>query len=284
MAGGKSRETKLRMRSIQNTEKITKAMGLVASSKLGRAKQRVENSRPYFQILHETLTDIAYSNTEFASPYLQKREGGQTCFIVIGGDRGLAGGYNSNVFKKAQKAMQGKTPQVLPIGKKSLEYYTRQGLPVWSREYAEAADFSVGKCFDVSRDICDAFLNGTFDEVVLVYTNFASMLVQTPAVLTLLPLRYEKAQAKNAPRQLLLYEPSSEEVYDAIVPEYVAGLLYGALCEALASELGARHTAMDSASKNAEEMLETLSLQYNRQRQGAITQEITEIVAGAGEQ
>lgn len=280
MAGGKNREIKLRMRGIQSTGKITKAMGLVASSKLGKAKDRVSRSRPYFQILYKTLTDISSLNRDFSSPYTEKRSINSSCFIVIGGDRGLAGGYNANVFKQAEDAMRGKNACVVPIGRKAIEHFERGEHTIFSKQYTSVEKIGVGKCFEISHRLCDAFVNKAFDEIYLVYTNFVSMLDQQPAALRLLPLSKATTRAR---REVVLYEPSGEAVYNAIVPEYLAGLLYGALCEALASELGARHTAMDSASKNAEEIMEKLTLQYNRARQGAITQEITEIVAGAGE-
>ena len=279
--GSSMKDIKLRIKSVESTMQITKAMELVASSKLRRAKEQAERTRPYFNALHQTLADIAYSNTDFSSPYVAAREVKKTCYIVIAGDRGLAGGYNANVFKTAAAHMEGKNMCVLPIGKKSVEHAARRGWEVVSDAYAEAADVSLGDCAAAARMLCGKFRAGEFDELYVVYTNFVSMLSQQPAVMKILPLHYERAEAKNKAEALLLYEPSSEAVYNAIVPEYVAGLLYGALAESVASELGARRTAMDAASKNAGEMIDTLSLQYNRARQGAITQEITEIVGGA---
>ena len=273
------KDIKLRIKSVESTMQITKAMELVASSKLRHAKQRVEQSRPCFEVLHQTLADIAASNTDFSSPYTVARPVKRTCYVVIAGDRGLAGGYNTNVFKAAAAHMQGRDFCVLPVGKKALEQYQRLGVDILSREFAQAEDVSVGHCFTMARTLAKGFLDGEFDEVYVVYTNFVSMLTQTPAVLRLLPLNAPK-RTEPGPHQLILYEPDCESVYNAIVPEYLAGLVYGALCESVASEMGARRTAMDAASKNAGEMIDTLSLHYNRARQAAITQEITEIVAG----
>ena len=272
-----------RIRSVSNTKQITKAMEMVASSKLRRAQERVLRSRPYFETLYQAVTDIAGSNWDNASPYVRTREGGKVCEIVIAGDRGLAGGYNHNIFKLVQEDLAGKDAVVLPIGRKTLEYFQNHGAQVFSNRYDEVASMTISDCFGAARLVCQGFLDGTFDEVRLAYTNFASVLVQTPCVLPLLPLSLpEKPQkGERKARQLTLYEPSSVEVFNAIVPEYLGGLLYGALCESVASELGARRTAMDAATKNAEEMIDDLSLKYNRARQGAITQEITEIVAGA---
>lgn len=276
---GSMKDIKLRIKSVESTMQITKAMELVASSKLRHAKQRVEKSRPCFEVLHQTLADIAANNTDFSSVYTVARPVKRTCYVVIAGDRGLAGGYNANVFKAAAAHMQGRDCCVLPVGKKALEQYQRLGTDILSKEFAQAEDVSVGHCFTMARMLAQGFLNGEFDEVYVVYTNFVSMLTQTPAVLRLLPLNAPK-RTEPGPHQLILYEPDCESVYNAIVPEYLAGLVYGALCESVASEMGARRTAMDAASKNAGEMIENLSLHYNRARQAAITQEITEIVAG----
>ena len=279
---GSMKDIKLRIKSVESTMQITKAMELVASSKMRRARDRVERSRPYFEVLSHTLSDIAASNTDFQSPFLKKRELKKTLLIVIAGDRGLAGGYNSNILKLA--AEEKGEIVYLPIGKRSFEYYSHHDLDVFSDKYTIAADISVGDCFEISRQVADAYLKGEFDAVKICYTRFISMLTQTPATQSILPLTLEKEpeEEKTAQsRALILYEPNSEEVFNAIIPEYIAGIIYGALSESIASEQAARRTAMDAATKNASEMIENLNLYYNRARQGAITQEITEIVAGA---
>ena len=281
MAASSMKDIKLRIKSVESTMQITKAMELVASSKLRRAKERAESTRPYFTTLHQTLSDIAYSNTDFTSPFVQQREVKRTCCIMIAGDRGLAGGYNSNLFKATAAAMEGKNFCALPIGKKAVEYCLHRGIEMVSQEYMSVEDLGLRDCFAIARLLCSQFRQGDFDELYVGYTNFVSMLSQQPAVLKLLPIHYHREEAKTKAESLLEYEPSSNAVYNAIVPEYVGGLLWGAVAESLASELGARRTAMDAASKNAGEMIEDLSLKYNRARQGAITQEITEIVAGA---
>ncbi len=281
MAASSMKDIKLRIKSVESTMQITKAMELVASSKLRRAKERAESTRPYFTTLHQTLSDIAYSNTEFVSPFVQKREIKKVCCVMIAGDRGLAGGYNSNLFKTVAETMKDQSLCVLPIGKKAVEYCAHRGIETVSDQYVSVEDLSLRDCFSIARLLCSQFREGAFDELYVGYTNFVSMLSQQPAVLKLLPVHYERPEVKVKAESLLEYEPSSQEVYDTIVPEYVGGLLWGAVAESLASELGARRTAMDAASKNAGEMIEDLSLKYNRARQGAITQEITEIVAGA---
>ena len=278
---GSMKDIKLRIKSVESTMQITKAMELVASSKMRRAKERVEHSRPYFETLHETLTKIAAADPRARNPYLRRDKVKRTLLIVIAGDRGLAGGYNSNVLKQAG-AEEGEV-LVLPIGKRSAEYFVHHEVPLFTQEVLLAADVSVGECFQLSRQITEGYLKGEYDAVKICYTRFDSMMTQTATTLEVLPLTIEptEAQKAEARRSQILYKPSCEEVFGAIIPEYVAGVLYGAVCESVASELAARRTAMDAATKNAGEMIDHLNLYYNRARQAAITQEITEIVAGA---
>ena len=275
------KDIKLRIKSVESTMQITKAMELVASSKMRRAKERVEHSRPYFETLHETLTKIAAADPRARNPYLRRDKVKRTLLIVIAGDRGLAGGYNSNVLKQAG-AEEGEV-LVLPIGKRSAEYFVHHEVPLFTQEVLLAADVSVGECFQLSRQITEGYLKGEYDAVKICYTRFDSMMTQTAATMEALPLSIEptEQQKADARRSQILYKPSSEEVFSAIIPEYVAGIVYGAVCESVASELAARRTAMDAATKNAGEMIDHLNLYYNRARQAAITQEITEIVAGA---
>ena len=278
---GSMKDIKLRIKSVESTMQITKAMELVASSKMRRAKERVEHSRPYFETLYESLTKIAAADPRARNPYLRREDIKRTLLVVIAGDRGLAGGYNANVFKQADAAEGPVT--VLPIGKRSAEYFAHHGVGLFTPEVLMAADVSVSECFTLSHQITEGFLKGEYDAVKLCYTRFDSMMTQTATTLEVLPLTIEptEAQKAEARRSQILYKPSCEEVFGAIIPEYVAGVLYGAVCESVASELAARRTAMDAATKNAGEMIEHRNLYYNRARQAAITQEITEIVAGA---
>jgi len=267
------KDIKLRIKSVESTMQITKAMELVASSKMRRAKERVEHSRPYFETLYKTLTEIAAADPRARNPYLRRSEIKRTLLVVIAGDRGLAGGYNANVLKLA--AQESGNVEVLPIGKRSAEYFAHHEAELFTQEVLLAADISVGQCFQLARQITEGYRKGEFDAVKLCYTRFDSMMTQTAASIEVLPLAMEPTE------QQILYKPSSEEVFSAIIPEYVAGVVYGAVCESVASELAARRTAMDAATKNAGEMIDHLNLYYNRARQAAITQEITEIVAGA---
>ena len=279
MAGASMKDIKSRIHSVESTRQITKAMEMVASSKLRRAKERAEKSRPYFAVLHAAMAEIAAGAADFSSPYMCRREVKRSCFVVIAGDRGLAGGYNSNVFKLAMASMQGKECCVVPIGRRAGEFFARRGIPALTGDYTQVEDVTSDDCAGLGDRLARAYLAGEFDELYVVYTNFVSMLSQQPAVLPLLPLEKPSGPAKS----VVSYEPDAAAVYDAIVPDYLAGVLWCAVCESFASELGARRTAMDSASKNADAMISELSLHYNRARQAAITQEITEIVAGSGE-
>ena len=282
MAGVSTKEIKNRIRSMESTRQITKAMEMVAASKLRRAQAQISSSRPYFEILYSTIQDITRSNKDFSSPYLKKREVKKVMYLVIAGDRGLAGGYNSNILKLVMTELQGKDATVLPIGKKAVDYFRNKGIPSLTDSYAEAADVSIGDCFSVANQLSKAFLAGEFDEVHIAYTNFVSVLSQVPATMQLLPLKKPAAAvADGKPRCDTIYEHEPEEVFASIVPEYLGGVLYGCLCESRAAEQAARRSAMDSATQNADEMIADLSLKFNRARQAAITQEITEIVAGS---
>ena len=276
---------KLRIKSVQSTMQITKAMQLVAASKLRKAKEKADLSKPYLETTLATLTDIANGNTDFRSPYTQSGKSDKWLYVVIAGDRGLAGGYNSNLFKFMESETKDRGEYtVLPIGKKSVEYFKHRKVSIFTEEYAEVAKITISDCFQIAKIICEAYKSGEFGHIYLCYTDFVSMLSQVPTASSLLPLedlRSEEKADDGKARDLILYEPDSETVFNAIVPEYLAGIMYSSINISYASELAARRTAMEAATDNAEEMIDTLSLYYNRARQASITQEITEIVAGA---
>ena len=295
MAAANMKAVKLRIKSVQNTMQITKAMQLVAASKLRRAKSKADMSKPYLDVLRGTLTEIALGNTDFQSPFTRAGANDKRLYIVIAGDRGLAGGYNANLFRFMEAETKDKEYDVLPIGKKAVEYYRHRGVGIFCEDFAEVASITVSECFEISKMVCEAYKNGEYGHVYIGYTNFISMLSQTPIGTCILPLSDFKEQAKESEdpaledvnaqvtgaRELILYEPDSEEVFNDTVPEYLAGLLYTSINVSVASELAARRNAMEAATDNAQEMIDKLSLFYNRARQASITQEITEIVAGA---
>ena len=276
------KDIKLRIKSVENTMQITKAMELVASSKLKKARDRMESARPYFMTLFNTLNDIAAYTVDFSSPFLVKRPVKKSAYVLIAGDRGLAGGYNNNMFKLFTAHSQDKNAVVIPVGKKAVDFCKRRNIEIFTEEYSQVEDLSSTDCTDIGDLLSDSFEKGEIAEVFICYTTFVSMLSQSPEIIQVLPLVSVNADTYQR-NTITEYEPDPEELFHMLVPQFVTGLVYGAVTESWASELAARRTAMDAASKNAQEMVSGLSLQYNRARQAAITQEITEIVAGAGE-
>ena len=255
---------------------ITKAMELVATSKLRKAKERVECSRPYFEALGQSIGCLLAVRENDDSPYLKNNDGGKDLYIVIAGDRGLAGGYNNNVFRFVRELTAQKDFRVLPIGKKAAEHYKHTGENLSGESIIHAATVGVGKARELARIICDGFLAGNYNRVSLVYTRFASMLSQIPVCEPLLPI-----PEKNKPTSPPVFDDDFNEMLGRMVPDYISGMIYAAVCESIASESAARRGAMNAANKNAGEMIDNLMLNYNRARQGQITQEITEIVSGA---
>lgn len=270
-------DIKARIKSVESTMQITKAMELVATSKLRRAKERAENSRLFHKILGDAIKSIESSSEITSTVWCEKRDTGATLYIVIAGDRGLAGGYNSNIFRLCARLSEGGEEIYLPIGKKAAEHYRHKEKKTLDASMHEAADLSVGDAQRLGAKICEAFLAGEVSRVVIVYTKFRSMMAQEPVYEEILPL--EKPEGANSSEPMIEEEP--DELLMRIVPEYVGGIIYSAVCESVASESAARRTAMNSANKNAGEMIDTLMLRYNRARQAIITQEITEIVSGA---
>ncbi len=281
MAGVSTKEIKNRIRSMESTKQITRAMEMVAASKLRRAQAQAVASRPYFESIYSVIQDIARLNREATLPYFAPAgsAGSRPLYVVIAGDRGLAGGYNSNMFKLCQDRMAAQSAEVLPIGKKALEFFTSRKYRIFIDGYSEAASIAVSDCFTMAKALCRAYREGRFDEIHICYTSFVSVLSQVPKDVRLLPLEPAEPRA-DKPLPDMIYEPDSADVFKTIIPEYLGGVIYSAVCESRASEQAARRTAMDAATQNAEDMIADLSLKYNQARQAAITQEITEIVAG----
>ena len=281
MAGSSMKSIKLRIKSVESTMQITRAMQLVATSKLRRSKERMETSKPYAEISREAIQAAVLACTDQSVPYVSARPVQKRCYIVIAGERGLAGGYNANIFKVVA-ADVGDTPyMVLPIGRKAIEKYQRLGVELLNTDYSHVEGLGVSTCFRLVRQLTEGYLAGRFDELVLVHTGFVSMMSQEVQVERLLPVEKPEQSGENDRIVQTLYDPNPEETLEKAMPDYLAGRLYSAACDAFASEVAARRNAMDSATKNAGEMIDGLRLKYNRARQGAITQEITEIVAGA---
>ena len=280
MAGASMNDIRARMKSVNSTMQITKAMELVATSKLRRAKEKVERARPFFEIMGDAIRNIENSNDIKDSVWSKKREVKKTLFVVIAGDRGLAGGYNSNIFKLTDTlSKSGGEAIYLPIGKKALEHYRHRQKELFSESAEYTDDIGVGCALMLAKDICTAFSEGKLDRVVLIYTKFVSMISQLPVYEDLLPFPANEVESKDFTSPII--EEDCDELLQKIVPEYIGGVIYSSVCESLASESGARRSAMNAANKHASEMIDTLMLKYNRARQAVITQEITEIVSGA---
>lgn len=284
------RDIKRRKESVNSTSQITKAMKLVATVKLQKAKTRAENSRPYFDHMYEAVCSILDKSGYLEHPLLTPKKTGKKAVIVITSNRGLAGGYNANVVKLLTGGDF--TPDdtiVYAVGRKGKETLARRGYPV-AKDYSEAMNDPLFRdAIEIGEDVMAAFRAGEIREIYLAYTVFRNTVSHIPTIQKLLPIESGTMQGtKEKDRQLSVndltlmnYEPEAEEALNLIIPKYVNSLIYGALTTALASENGARMQAMDSATSNAEDMISTLELSYNRARQGAITQELTEIIAGA---
>ena len=277
------KEIKTRIKSVESTKQITKAMELVSSSKFRKAKESAESARPYFNTLYNTVQDIAKNTSNSRNVFLKERKVNNVCYIVIAGDRGLAGGYNSNILKAVIAHNKLGTGKVITVGKKAKESLSKRGYEVI--DYIE----SVEKCVyedanRVAQTAMEAYKNGEVDEVNLVYTEFISALSQEPKIVKLLPVTIDNTNNEKEVKKgkaAVQYLPSADAVLGYVLPKYVSGSVYGAIAESFASEQAARRTAMESATDNANEMISKLELVYNRARQAAVTQEISEIVGGA---
>jgi len=277
------RDIKRRKGSIQSTQQITKAMKLVSTVKLQRAKQNAEKSQTYFHCMYNTVHSILRRTQNLEHKYLKSGESGKKAVIVITSNRGLAGGYNSNVIKLiTQGELANEDLAIYAIGKK--------GKDALAKNYEIRADYSdviedpvYAEAMKISKEVLSAFENGEISEIYLAYTGFKNTVVHIPTLLKLLPVEVseEEEAAQEDDHVMMNFEPEDEEALNLLIPKYITSLIYGGMIEAIASENGARMQAMDAATSNAEEMIEDLTLLYNRARQGSITQELTEIIAGA---
>lgn len=278
------RDIKRRKSSIQSTQQITKAMKLVSTVKLQKAKNRAEQTNPYFNYMYQTVTSMLAKSGNINHPYLTSGDATKKAVIVITSNRGLAGGYNSNVVKLVTGSNLPKEDvEIYAIGSKGREGLERRGYHIKQ----DNSDIIESPAYEDAAVLCkqvlEAYTSGEIGEIYLAYTHFKNTVSHEPKMIKLLPVEFDEADiSQNADSNVLMnYEPNEEEALDMIIPKYVTSLFYGALVEAVASENGARMQAMDSATSNAEEMISDLTLKYNRARQGSITQELTEIIAGA---
>jgi len=269
--GADTKALRTRIRSVDSTLHLTKAMGLVASSKIRHASDVMYKSRRYSQAVSDIVELLTSCNECKKSPFIKGNDSEKTRIIVIAGDRGLAGGYNANVFRLAREY---EGAEFIPIGKRACERF--------GSGYMSSENFSLEDGAKLSAELCRDFADGKFSRLGIISTKYVSIMTQEARISWILPLTAEKE--KESKSVGTIFEPDELTIINAAVPEYVNGKLIGYIRESYASEVAARRIAMDSAGKNAQTMIDGLQLEYNRARQGAITQEITEIVAGSGEE
>lgn len=277
------RDIKRRKSSIQSTQQITKAMKLVSTVKLQKAKTHAEQTQPYFNHMYQTMSSMLAKSSNINHPYLTPGESDRKAVIVITSNRGLAGGYNSNIVKLVTSGDLDRTKlDIYAVGGKGAETLARRGYDIKE----DLSEIMEGPTYQDAKDLCnkvlDSFSKGEIGEIYLAYTHFKNTVSQEAKLIKLLPVEVDPTQEAGSDDNVMMnYEPNEEEALGMIIPKYITSIFYGALVEAVASENGARMQAMDSATSNAEEMISDLSLKYNRARQGSITQELTEIIAGA---
>jgi F-type H+-transporting ATPase subunit gamma len=289
------RDIKRRKESVQSTQQITKAMKLVATVKLQKARGKAESNKPYFNMLYETISSILAMTENVDHRFLRENESSKKAVVVITSNRGLAGGYNSNVIKEVTANFKPDDTYVYAIGHKGIEGLTRKGFTIYQDDSEVINAPLFADATELSKQLLTQYEKGEVGEIYIAYTNFKNTVTQETKLAKLLPISADdfgnieeqdsemgKAVAAAKENKLIMnFEPSAEEVLDQIVPKYMANIIFGAFLESVASENGARMQAMDSATSNAEDMISELSLKYNRARQSAITQELTEIIAGA---
>ncbi len=277
-----ARDIKRRIKGITNTKQITKAMELVASAKLRRTRAKLEKTRPYYNTVLSSIQEVLASTSNIKHPFLEVRDVKKSLYIVITGDRGLAGGYNSNVIRMVEKDIEDKKDEVsfITVGLKAYDYFKGRDYDIRGEfsGISEEPHFCDAK--RITKMALDLYKKEEVDEIIIAYTEFHSTLLQEAKLLKLLPSENVNNIENKKKRSIIEYEPSPEEVLEYLIPKYVESSVYGALIESSSSEQGARRTAMGAATDNAEEMIEELELSYNRARQAAITMEISEIVTG----
>ncbi len=286
MAGMGMRDIKRKITSVNSTRKITKAMELVSTAKLKRAKDRVDITKPYFETVMNIVQDIIQSEKALRHDYLEVRPVRKTLYIVVSADRGLCGGYNINVLKRTLEEVESVAKsKMITIGKKASSFFTKNNFDILNEYIYISENPSFLDAQDIARRALNLYATEKVDEIKLVYTRLESTISQVPEVLQLLPVvATEGVEQSNDPdeyEEFTTYEPSPEAVLGYIIPKYVESTIYGALIESSAAEQAARRMAMENASDNADDLIESLTLSFNQARQAAITQEISEIVGGA---
>ena len=287
MAGSDMKAIKRRIKSVESTMQITKAMELVSSSKLRRAKERAERAVPFFNLLYQTMSEVASEAVGFHSEYTELRETGAALLIVMAGDRGLAGGFNLNVFRLAEARIkeldaEGREVVIMTVGRKASEHFAKSGRKILGTFDHVAENATPYTALHMAEHILSLFREGHIAMIEVFFTNLVSPLVQEARQMAVIPV--PNLERSTGLQSLTDYDPDPETVFDSLIPQYLSGILYCAIVDTFASEQAARRLAMEHATDNAQEMIDDLSLKYNRARQASITQELTEIVSGANAQ
>ena len=280
------KEIKRRRGSIQSTRQITKAMQLVSTVKLQKTRTKAEEAKPYFSLMYDTMFSILSRSNNMSHRFVKasNEKEGKKAIIVISSNRGLAGGYNNNIARLVETSFSKEEALIYAIGKKAKDTLERRGYEVLGEYNEVILDPMYQDAVDITKKLLSDYEEGKISEIYVVYTHFKNTVVHIPTLKKLLPIsldEVEKEEGKEKSTLLMNYAPNEEEVLEAIVPKYISAIIYGSLQQAIASENGARMNAMENATNNADELIDKLLLRYNRARQGAITQELTEIVAGA---
>ena len=280
------KEIKRRRGSIQSTRQITKAMQLVSTVKLQKTRTKAEEAKPYFSLMYDTMFSILSRSNNMSHRFVKasNEKEGKKAIIVISSNRGLAGGYNNNIARLVETSFSKEEALIYAIGKKAKDTLERRGYEVLGEYNEVILDPMYQDAVDITKKLLSDYEEGKISEIYVVYTHFKNTVVHVPTLKKLLPISLdeaEKEEDKEKSTLLMNYAPNEEEVLEAIVPKYISAIIYGSLQQAIASENGARMNAMENATNNADELIDKLLLRYNRARQGAITQELTEIVAGA---
>ena len=287
MAAANMKAIKRRIKSVESTMQITKAMELVSSSKLRKAKARAEQAVPFFNTLYQTMSEVASEAVGFHSPYVELHETGAALLIVMAGDRGLAGGFNLNVFRLADQRIRelkkaGREVVLMTVGRKASEHYAKTDLKLLGTFDNIGETVTTYTALHMAQHIVHLFDVGHLAMVEVFFTNMVSPLAQEARQMQVIPV--PNLERNPGVQSLTNYEPSPEAVFNSLIPQYLAGILYCSIVDTYASEQAARRMAMENATDNAQEMIDDLSLKYNRARQASITQELTEIVSGANAQ
>ncbi len=277
------RDLEIRIKSVNSTRHITKAMNLVAASKLTKAKSRQQSTKPFFNETERVIASVVKNSKGINHPFLQDRDGKKVAVISISSDRGLCGGYNTNISKAVLEQVQGNEEQLITVGSKAKDYFNRRNKNVVSSYTGISESPTYEDARVIGEEVIKLYESGEVDKVYIGYTEFITTLNQEPRIVQLLPVDTSafESDEEETTHALMRYEPDEEAVLSYLVPKYINTFIYGALVESAACEQASRMTSMDSATENANAVIDTLTLQKNRARQGAITQEITEIVGGA---